>query len=84
MNATKMSQCKRIVAYILQFGSITTLEAVRDLGILRLASRIYDLVKDGIHVVKETVPVGNRYDEIVYVTRYTIEGEIPEAYLPEV
>ena len=32
MNATKMSQCKRIVAYVLQFGSITTLEAVRDLS----------------------------------------------------
>ncbi len=84
MNATKTSQCRRIVQYMLDHGSITTLEAVRDLGVLRLASRIMDLVRQGVPIARETVMVGNRYDEMVYVTRYTIDGELPEMYRSEV
>ena len=38
-----MTQCERIVEYIKQNGSITAREAMTDLGIMRLASRIADL-----------------------------------------
>ena len=39
------TQNQRIIDYINQFGSITQLEALRDLGVMRLASRISDLKK---------------------------------------
>ena len=44
---TKMTQCERIIDYIKQFGSISTLEAFNDLGVARLASRIHDLKGQG-------------------------------------
>lgn len=38
----KVTQCERIVQYMREFGSISTLEAFSDLGVTRLASRIND------------------------------------------
>lgn len=35
---TKKTQADRVLDYIKQFGSITTLEAFRDLGVTRLSS----------------------------------------------
>lgn len=43
----KKTQCERILEYITEFGSITTLEAFKDLGCTRLASRICDLKRKG-------------------------------------
>ena len=40
MNPT---QCSMVLDYMRQFGSITQLEAIRDIGCMRLASRISDL-----------------------------------------
>lgn len=44
----KKTQCERILDYISDFGSITSFEAMRDLGCMRLASRICDLKRQGI------------------------------------
>ena len=41
------TQTQRIIDYIAEFGSITQLDALRDLGIMRLASRISDLKRQG-------------------------------------
>lgn len=38
-----MSQCEKIIRYMKDFGSITTMQAFQDLGITRLSGRIYDL-----------------------------------------
>lgn len=43
----KKTQCERILDYISDFGSITSMEAMQDLGCMRLASRICDLKKQG-------------------------------------
>lgn len=43
-----MSQCERIVQYINQHGSISTLEAFTDLGCTRLASRTQTLKNKAI------------------------------------
>lgn len=59
----KATQCQRIIAYIRQFGSISTLEAFRDLGVARLASRIHDLKKQGYLFETETKTAKNRFDE---------------------
>ena len=67
-----MTQCERIVAYIHEYGSITTMEAFTDLGISRLASRIHDLQDMGYQIARESIQVKNRYGEAVRCTRYSL------------
>jgi hypothetical protein len=56
-----------------RFGSITQLEALRDLGVMRLASRISDLRKQGYVIKGETESVMNRFDEKCSIKRYSME-----------
>lgn len=70
-----MTQCERVKNYIDEFGSITALDAMRDLGVMRLASRISDLKDRGYAIISETVPVKNRYGEQTYIARYRWEGQ---------
>lgn len=69
----KMTQCDRIVQYMQENGSITSWEAMRELGCLRLASRIHDLREMGIGIEKEMVSEKNRYGESVSFARYRLE-----------
>lgn len=68
----KTTQCQRIVDYIRQFGSISTLEAFRDLGVARLASRIHDLKGMGYNITSETVSSLNRFGEKTYFKNYRL------------
>ena len=68
-------QKQRIIKYMEDFGSITPLEAMRDIGCYRLSARIYDLKEDGYNIVTETVGVKNRYDEVVHVAQYSLESQ---------
>lgn len=68
------TQAARVVKYIEDFGSITTLEAVNDLGILRLASRVSELRKKGFNIKSEFIEVKNRYGETCRVKRYSMEA----------
>ena len=68
-----MSQKEMIVDYMKEHGSITPLEAQRDLGCMRLGARIWDLVhKDGVNIVTESVSVKNRFGKDVTVARYRL------------
>lgn len=69
---SKSTQNQRVLEYINNFGSITQLEALRDLGVMRLASRVSDLRSTGIDIKKEMITVRNRYDEECRVARYSI------------
>lgn len=71
---TKPKQTDRIIDYIKEFGSITQLEALRDLGIMRLASRVSELRKMGYPVIAKTEAVSNRYGEKCYIKRYMVRG----------
>ena len=57
---------------MIENGSITQLEALRDLGIMRLASRISDLRKQGYDIKGDMISVKNRYDETCYIKRYSM------------
>lgn len=70
---SKPTQNQRILDYIREFGSITQLDALQDLGVMRLASRISDLRKQGYSIVSEIEPVTNRYGEICHIKRYRLE-----------
>lgn len=68
-----MNQKDRIIKYIHDFGSITSLEAMRDLGITQLGARIDGLQKDGYTFKKEWERAKNRYGEDVDYKRYSLE-----------
>lgn len=72
-NNKRPNQCKRIIEYIKQFGSITQLEALQDLGIMRLASRISELKKQGFDIQDEQTTVKNRYGEKCNIKRYMLK-----------
>lgn len=66
----KETQEERIISYIDKHGSITTLDAFRDLGITRLPARIHDLRRDGIDIDGEMIEEENRFGEKVRVMCY--------------
>lgn len=66
-----MTQKERIVKYMDDFGSISTMEAFTQLGITRLASRIHELTRNGLPIKKEMVSSKNRYGEEVHFMRYS-------------
>ena len=70
-----MTQEEKILAYMERHGSITPLEAMNELGIMRLGARIYDLKDSGVKIVKETVTGKNRDGERVRYARYRLEKE---------
>lgn len=68
------TQNERILDYIAQNGSITQLEALNELGVMRLASRISDLKRQGYNIISKTESVKNRYGEKCSIKRYSIGG----------
>jgi hypothetical protein len=58
-----------------EFGSISTLEAFRDLGVARLASRIHDLKGQGYNIKDEIKTSKNRYGENTYFKVYRLAEE---------
>ena len=69
----KPTQNERVLNYIERFGSITHLEAERDLGVMRLASRISDLKRMGYPITSKFETVENRFGEKVHIKRYMME-----------
>ena len=69
----KPTQNERILDYIARFGSITQLEALQDLGVMRLASRISDLRSEGYPITSTIETVKNRFGEKCHIKRYKME-----------
>ena len=72
---SKPTQNERILDYIDEFGSITQIEALRELGVMRLASRISDLKRKGYNVISTKETVKNRYGEVTHIKRYSLGEE---------
>lgn len=70
----KMTQCERILRHLRDHGSISSLEAINEYGILRLASRVNDLKKRGYNIVGETKTGRNRYGEKTSFKVYRLEA----------
>lgn len=66
-------QVDRILDYMRRYGSITTLDAMLDLGILRLASRISELKKAGVPIRRDWAKVTNRHGKTCNVLRYSLD-----------
>ena len=68
----EVNQKVRVMNYITTFGSITSLEAFRELGVTRLAAVIFDIRKAGVPIKVETVHSTNRWGEEVRFAKYSI------------
>lgn len=65
-----MNQYEKILQYIIDFGSITPMDAFTDLGITKLATRIGEMRRDGIDFNQRMETGKNRYGEKVRYMRY--------------
>ena len=63
---------KRVFNYMVEFGSITSLEAFVELGETRLSGRIFELRKKGINISTQFIDVKNRFGETRKVKEYKI------------
>ena len=71
-----MFKCdERVLKYIEEFGSITSLQAIQDLGETRLSARIYDLKKLGYKFKTKAITVPTRYNKKTWVKKYELIKE---------
>ena len=70
-----MTQAERIMNYINDFGSISPMEAFRDLGITKLATRVSEMKRDGIKFEQKFEESKNRCGETVRYMRYSRASE---------
>ena len=67
------TQPEMTLDYIREFGSITDLEAMRDLGIMRLGSVVHILRTRGYNVVTNSRTSKNRYGRKTNYAVYTLK-----------
>lgn len=68
-----MTQTERLLSYFEEHQTITAVEALTELGIMRLASRVNDLKRQGHRFSKKMISVRNRWNEKCNVAEYTYE-----------
>lgn len=74
-----MTNKERVLKYIQDFGSISSLEAFNDLGNTRLSASIWLLRhEDGIEIDSITETRFNRYGEKTHFSRYYLKGSMFE------
>jgi hypothetical protein len=68
----------RLLDYLKNYGSVTSLEAIRDLGNTRLSDTIFRLKKDGYNIDTDMVKVKTRFTKangdsvLTEVARYSL------------
>lgn len=71
----RLTQCMKIIKYLNDFGSITPIQAMQDLGVMRLAARISDLEQEGWEFRHDRESGKNRYGETTSYARYSLKKE---------
>ena len=66
------TQVKMVFDYMVDFGSITPMEAAQDLGVMCLAERVRDLRRMGIDVKSTPETRKNRYGKMTRYVRYSL------------
>jgi len=70
------TQCERLLEYLMEGGRISPLDSVQKLSIMRLASRVSDLIKQGHEVKKGWIEGENKYGKW-RVREYWMDISIP-------
>ena len=73
-----MTQCEKILDYMRLNGSITPLDALREFGCMRLASRVSDLKKLGYDITSRIETKKNYRGETVRYAREELKGDNKE------
>lgn len=72
------NQEARIVQFCKEFGSITAWQAMKELGIMRLASRIHDM-RSKYNITDMWVEDINRYGDKIRYKRYVITNKLTKS-----
>lgn len=72
MGVRKESHKTRVLNFLRENKSITSLQAINEFGNTRLASTIYLLRSNGHNIVTKEVQSLNRYGDKVSVARYVL------------
>lgn len=64
---------ERILRHLIDYGTITSWEAIQEYGCTRLSHYIYLLRTDGHTITGKDEPFTNRYGEKSHFTRYRLE-----------
>lgn len=78
--ATKSSQRLRVMQHLKEGKTLTSLEALRLYGIMRLPNRISELRRRGEQIEKTTITVENKYGEAVRVAEYRLKADNVELF----
>ena len=73
-----MTQHEKILNYIEQHGSITPMDAFSQLGITKLATRVSELIREGVPIVKTMQRYEKEQDgrmTTINHMKYTLEGQ---------
>ena len=68
-----MTHKERVLDYLHQNGSITSLDAFREIGCTRLSAVIFNLKEDGYEFSTEFETKKNRWGDKVSFARYTLK-----------
>lgn len=71
------TQERMILEYIKENGSITTLQAIKYLGILQSPARIWGLKRRGVNIQKRWKEVEDRYGKTKHIVEYYIPDDEP-------
>ena len=75
MSNSRPTQSERVLQYMTKYGSITQIDALNDLGVMRLASRISELRKNGHPIESRVETVRNQWNEPCYIKRYSLKAD---------
>ena len=63
----------RLLKYLKTHKTITSLQAIRDLGNTRISATIFNLRKDGYDISSTDIPVPNRWGTKTMVAQYELK-----------
>jgi len=66
---------QRVLQYMIDYGSITGHQAITDLGMTELRSRISEIMRAGFPIRKEWENAKNKFGETVSFVRYSLITE---------
>lgn len=71
----RKTQREKVLDYMREWGSITPLDALREFGCMRLATRVFELKQQGYNIVTVIENAENKNGEPVHYARYVLKED---------
>ena len=68
-----MNKTERVLLHLIEKGSITSWEAIKEYGATRLSAIIYNLRRRGLNIRTETVEFTDRFGSKATYAKYILE-----------